>query len=386
MPSVKIDVAPSLLDWIGNTVSFEGVDEGLRSRFRQWKNNEKQPTYAQIESLSRKIHIPLGYFFLKTPPQENMPLFEFRTVKSAPVQKPSRDLMDTYYRMAAIQSWMRDYLLDQGNGRLLLVGSGKHEKKPEEIAALIREAIGIDENWYTQSKDVKASFDRLRELFERSGILVLQNGVVGNSTSRKLSVGEFRAFALIDDYAPLIFINNNDTAGGKLFSLLHEAVHIWLGLHSFFNENSALSFNTSPQETLCNAVAAELLAPNSLFIAEWNKRNNPDLNGKITRTAGRFRCGEITIARRALDNRYISRAQYEQFAAAITGRAKKGGKNSGRADYYKTAVSRYGRYLLFALDNSIREGKTPYTEARRLTGVNHANFARLVTELGGMNE
>jgi hypothetical protein len=62
MPSVKVDVAPSLLEWIGSAVSFEGVDEELRSRFYKWKNNEAQPTYAQIESLSRKIHIPLGYF------------------------------------------------------------------------------------------------------------------------------------------------------------------------------------------------------------------------------------------------------------------------------------------------------------------------------------
>jgi hypothetical protein len=75
-----------------------------------------------------------------------------------------------------------------------------------------------------------------------------------------------------------------------------------------------------------------------------------------------------------LDNRYVSRAQYEQFAAAIAARAKEGGKNSGGGDYYTTAVSRYGRPLLFALDNSIREGKTPYTEAYRLTGANHANF------------
>jgi Zn-dependent peptidase ImmA (M78 family) len=158
------------------------------------------------------------------------------------------------------------------------------KKKPEKIAALIREAIGINENWYMRSPNIKASFDSLRDLFGRSGILVLQNGVVGNNTRRKLSVREFRTFTLIDDYAPLIFINNSDTPGGKLFSLLHEAAHVWLGFHSFFNENSGLSFNISPQETLCNAVSAELLAPNNLFVTEWNKLNNPSLNSKITRT------------------------------------------------------------------------------------------------------
>jgi hypothetical protein len=73
MQSIRVDVAPSILDWIGNVASFEGVDEKLLSHFYRWKTEKEQPTYAQIETLSNKIHIPLGYFFLKTPPQEDLP-------------------------------------------------------------------------------------------------------------------------------------------------------------------------------------------------------------------------------------------------------------------------------------------------------------------------
>jgi hypothetical protein len=66
--SIRVELAPSVLDWIGNIASFDGVDDRLISHFYKWKNREDQPTYAQIETLSNKIHIPLGYFFLKTPP------------------------------------------------------------------------------------------------------------------------------------------------------------------------------------------------------------------------------------------------------------------------------------------------------------------------------
>ena len=383
MPSIRVEVSPSVLDWIGNVASFDGVDKRLLSHFYKWKNDEEQPTYAQIESLSNKIHIPLGYFFLKTPPQENLPLFEFRTVNSTAVSKPSRDLIDTYYHMAAIQNWMRDYLLDQGNERLPFVSSCNHEKKPEIIAALIRNTIGLDKDWYTQSQNNKVSFDRLRELFESIGILILRNGVVGQNNNRKLSVNEFRAFTLIDEYAPLIFINNNDTPGGKLFSLLHEAVHIWLGLHSFYNENSGLSFNISPQETLCNAAAAELLVPNVFFINKWDEVSNLALKNKITYVAKYFKCGEIIIARRALDNNYINRPQYEKIAADVIAGAKNSNKKSGGGDYYTTAISRFGSRLILAMDNSIKEGKTPYTEAFRLTGTNHVTFTNLVSEIRG---
>jgi Zn-dependent peptidase ImmA (M78 family) len=381
--SIKVELAPSVLDWIDNVASFDGVDNRLISHFYKWKNREAQPTYAQIETLSNKIHIPLGYFFLKTPPHENLPIFEFRTVNSTAAPKPSRDLIDTYYQMAAIQNWMRDYLLDQGNGRLSFIGSCKTEKKPEGIAASIRNIIGIAEDWYSQSQDIKASFDKLRELFERSGILILQNGVVGQNNYRKLRVEEFRAFTLIDEYVPLIFINNNDSPGGKLFSLLHEAVHIWLGLHSFFNEDSSLSFSINPMEILCNAVAAELLVPNIFFIDEWNNTHNPSVNNKITYVARHFKCGVITIARRALDNNYINKPQYETFVSDIITKTRNSNKNRGGGDYYNTAISRYGRRLILALDNSVKEGKTPYTEAFRLTGTNRATFANLVSEIRG---
>jgi Zn-dependent peptidase ImmA (M78 family) len=379
--AVRVEVASSIWDWISNVASFEGVDEKVVSHFLKWRNNEEQPTYAQIENLSRKIHIPFGYFFLKTPPQEQFPLLEFRTVNSA-TPKPSRNLIDTYCQMAAIQDWMRDYLLKQGNERLPFVGSCKNDKNPEEIAAVIRANIDMAKDWYIHSPDIKESFNKLRNLFEIAGILILQNGVVGQNNYRRLTIDEFRAFTLIDKHAPLIFINNNDTAGGKLFSLLHESVHIWLGLHSFFNENSNLVFNRSPQETLCNAVAAELLVPNIFFIDKWNNTHKSALNDKITYIAKYFKCGVITIARRALDNNYINQSQYKEFAAGIIAKTQTGNKNSsGGGNYYKTAISRYGEPLVSALNNSIKEGKTLYTEAFRLTGTNRITFARLVSEL-----
>ena len=45
-------------------------------------------------------------------------------------------------------------------------------------------------------------------------------------THRALSIDEFRAFAMVDEWAPLIFINSADTESAKLFSLVHEVAHI----------------------------------------------------------------------------------------------------------------------------------------------------------------
>jgi Zn-dependent peptidase ImmA (M78 family) len=207
--------------------------------------------------------------------------------------------------------------------------------------------------------------------------------VVGQNNFRKLNIDEFRAFTLIDDYAPLIFINNNDAEGGKLFSLLHEVAHIWIGLHSLFNDDFGLAFNVSPVETICNATAAELLVPNAHFIDKWNKRYSIAMNTKLFDLAGYFKCSVVTIARRALDNRYIGQEQYKQIVLETISAARKRNKKTGTGDYYKTAISRYGKYFILALDNSIREGKTSYTEAFRLTNTTRKTFDTLVDEIRG---
>ena len=64
----------------------------------------------------------------------------------------------------------------------------------------------------------------------------MMSGIVGNNTHRPLDVEEFRALSVIDAYAPLIFINSNDSINGRLFSLLHEFSHICIGENSLFND------------------------------------------------------------------------------------------------------------------------------------------------------
>jgi Zn-dependent peptidase ImmA (M78 family) len=286
--------------------------------------------------------------------------------------------------MTAIQDWMRDYLVDAGNEKLGFVGSCKNEKNIEKIAVSIRDTIGLNINWFSQSKNAENSFDILRKYFEEAGILIIKNGIVGQNTHRPLDVNEFRAFTLIDDYAPLVFINNKDI-GGKLFSLLHEITHIWIGLHSFYNDSYGTYFNVSPLETLCNAVAGELLVPNVFFIKEWKKNNNLSLDDTIEKTAQYFKCGKMVIARKAHNNQYITNNQYQKIANEIIANIRKNNQNNrakeSGGDFYNTAISRYGTRFILALTNSINEGKTLHKEAYKLTNTSRDTFDKLVNEV-----
>ena len=120
------------------------------------------------------------------------------------------------------------------------------------------------------------------------------------NTHRALDINEFRAFTMVDDWAPLIFINAADSNGAKLFSLLHELTHIWLGKSDLFNDRQGRSKDVSDIEIICNAVAGELLVPKDVFLENWNERKT-DIYIRIAELARTFRCGEIVIARKAMD-------------------------------------------------------------------------------------
>jgi Zn-dependent peptidase ImmA (M78 family) len=284
--------------------------------------------------------------------------------------------------MTAIQDWMRDYLIDAGNEKLSFVGSCKNEKKVEKIAASIRNTINLDFEWYSNSKNASHSFDILRNYFESVGILIMKNGVVGQNNHRTLDIYEFRAFTLNDEYAPLVFINNNDFEAAKLFSLLHEIVHIWIGLHSFYNDSHGISFNISPRETICNAVAAEILIPAQVFIEKWNNNSNLSISENVENLFRYFKCGKAVILRKAFDNKLITENQYKDFTNEVIEASRlKNEKSKSGGNYYNTMISRFSKRFILALSNSINEGKTLFKEAHRLTGTNRETFNRFINEV-----
>lgn len=66
MPTVKVSVQPAILRWVLDQLSGEYTDNQLRAMITNWIDGTKAPTFNQIEELSQKSHIPLGYFFLKS--------------------------------------------------------------------------------------------------------------------------------------------------------------------------------------------------------------------------------------------------------------------------------------------------------------------------------
>lgn len=384
MAALEIAVQPTVIDWVLQHIRNEHVDHNLIDRLQSWKNGTKKPTFNQLEEASKKTHIPFGYFLLKKPPVEKISMVNYRTIDSTSFHDPSRNLIDTIDQMETIQDWMNEYLQEEGADPLDFVGSLKKPYDVSAISSRIRCALNVDTSWYSEVSTPQDAFRWWRHKLTMLGILVFLSGTVGSNTHRKLDLQEFRGFALIDDYAPLIFINSADTYTGRLFSLIHENVHIWLGDNSLFNRLDWQDGGLRETETVCNAVAADLLVPACEFLHLWD--TSIDLYTCMEDLAKKFHCSKFVIARRALDLDAITKATYKDLTHRFykeflqlkcEGKTKKSG-----GDYYANQKFKLDSRFVEALNASVNAGRTQSTEAYRLTGMNRNTFVKLLSKMG----
>lgn len=388
MASVSVNVNPEIINWILHTVQFENIASSAVDLLHKWQAGEKTPTFRQVENMSKKTNIPLGYFFLDKPPIEECSIMEYRTVDSVSVTEPSRNLMDTVDLMTDIQEWMREYVIENGQEELEYVGSAVGMTDVLLVVKDIRKRLGLNKDWYADRTNMADSFRFIKKRLENIHVLVMMSGIVGNNTHRKLNINEFRAFTLVDQYAPLIFINSCDSDSGKLFSLFHELAHVWVGENSFYNERAGMNSVSQGMEKFCNTVAGEILVPTDFFLEKWNN-DNEEYQSEVERIAKVFKCSRFVVARKALDNGKISQKVYKKVVEELTSRFQEWqerqseNKDSG-GNYYRNLASKIDRNFVTALARSASEGRTQYTEIYRLTNTNRKTFGKLLNEMGGI--
>ncbi|MEM6472285.1 MAG: ImmA/IrrE family metallo-endopeptidase [Planctomycetota bacterium] len=377
MPSVSVN--PVLLEW---AITRSGLPpEQLHERFPKldaWVSGEKSPTFRQLEDFARATMTPFGLMFLDAPPIEEFQIPDFRTRDDKPIGTFSPNLIDTLQTMQRRQAWMREWLLEQGAEPLEIVGSLSTQRNVQSAAQRIRQDLDLDVNWAGGLRSWEIALQTLRGAAERTGVIVFSNSVVGMNNSRPLDPEEFRGFVLCDDYAPVVFLNDADTKSARIFTLVHELAHVWIGQDAVFNLDSLLPAKEA-SERFCNRVAAEFLVPTDQMKSVWDevKRSNQrfGLLGK------QFKVSPLVVARRALDLRFISRLEFFEFYnedqrrwQKIRSERRKDKSTSG--NFYNTEGARLGHRFASALVRATREGRATYQEAYRLTGMKSQTFRR----------
>jgi len=344
-----------------------------------WVRGERQPTLKQLEKLAMATRTPFGYLFLAAPPEERLPVPDFRTVWGASQASPSPDLLDTLYTMQRRQEWLRECLIESDVEPLLFAGSARLTDGPASVGREMRRALGLDDGWAAGVSTWQDAVRELRRAIEHVGVMAVINGVVGNNTSRKLSVEEFRGFALTDPYAPLIFVNGADAKSAQMFTLAHELAHIWLGTEGV-SGFASLFPGGSEVEDWCNAAAAELLVPSEELTPRWQEvKRGPRPFETLARA---FKVSPVVAARRALDLDLVDRDAFRDFYKRYVKRDLATGASSTGGDFYNNQNTRVGELFASHVLRAAMEGRIGFKEAYDLTGLRGGTFQRYARRLG----
>lgn len=363
----RVTINPELLRWACERSRLDTIE--LEKRFpklAEWETGEPLPTLKQLEKFARATHVPIGYLFLPTPPDEPLPIPDFRTLKGRAITRPSPNLLDMLYVCQERQSWYREFMQVHRLPGPTFVGSVTTKSAPADVAQTMRETLDFD---LDSRRDCPTWAEALRRFIAQSdqaGILVMVSGVVQNNNRRHLDPDEFRGFAMADELAPLVFINGADTkAAQQMFTLAHELAHVWLGA-SALSDATPVNVPSQHVESWCNQVAAELLVPLKVLRAEL--QSGEPLDQTLPRLARRFKVSALVILRRLLDVDWLSRATFSAAYADELRRLADTAKGSG-GNFYLTTAVRVSRRFALSLIESTLEGQTLYRDAFRMLGI-----------------
>lgn len=370
----RINIDPTILSWAversgGDVVKY--AEEN--SKFDNWMKGNKLPTLNELQEFAKKFYVPFGYLFLSEPPKETESIPMFRRTANKKIGLNIRDEVDV---LEERQDWLTGYLKEQNFDRLDYVGIYNAESDVNDICVKISTILHFPVNWAFEHQTVDKALNYLTQTIEDKGVIVSFNSVVGFNNTRPIGVSDCRGFALVNDYAPFIYINSKDAKSAQIFTLIHEFAHVLTGYSAGIGDEDVK--NTSKLERLCDQVAAAFLVNEKLLKDEWRKvGENYEVLSK------RFKVSRFVIARRLKDTGMIDEQHYyalytKWMEEPLPAKAE---KKSDGGQFYASAIKKCSRTFLIHLNNAVSSFKIQNMDAYRLTGMKGDTFRQVISKI-----
>lgn len=349
-----------------------------------------QVSYSTAKKIAAATYTPLAFLYLSDPPVTELPIQDFRRPRSVVGQQMGSNLRRVLIEAMAKQEWYREYLVEAGAKPLPFVGCITTDLPPTKAAQTIRGLIPLNMELKSNEPNIGSALNILTEALEAQGILISRSGIVGNNTRRELSADEFRGFSLSDTFAPLIFVNSADWPSAQLFTVMHELVHICLGISALDNadglpNNSTNRGSLSRTESFCNRVAGELLLPEAELLSLVKLYSFEKLKTRLNISGPvlliRLKETGLIDAKEFYTRYEKEREEFESRRAIAESRRAREEKQRG--NFYNSEILRVGRRFASSLIESTLEGRTTYREALFLLNLKTIQtFNKLASKIG----
>jgi Zn-dependent peptidase ImmA (M78 family) len=391
MPAVN----PKILVWARETAGFtvsqaaaaigikDGKSQTAIDKLASLESGETTPSRPQLLKMAQKYRRPLLTFYLDAPPRRGDRGEDFRSVPDRQAAPEAR--VDALVRdIRARQATVRDFILeDETRRKLAFIGSAKMADGAKPVLNSIQSTLQLNAEAYRNQPSPEKAFAYLRSKAESVGIFVLLIGNLG-SHHTNISVEAFRGFALADDVAPFVVINDQDAPTAWSFTLLHEIVHLWLGKTGVSGRSHDMQI-----EKFCNDVAARFLLPaDELPNAKVTLADTEQTAiSKIDQFATERHLSRSMVAYSLLRAGMMTEETWKTITAWFFAQwsksrdAKRDRKKDRKGpNYYVVKRHRLGRALLELVSRGIDEGSLTPTRASKVLGVKPRSVAPLLSD------
>jgi transcriptional regulator with XRE-family HTH domain len=276
-----VPITAEVLDWAldESGLTPEALAEELgepATLVAAWRRGEAVPTAKEFRALAKALHRPEAFFFLSRPPQQHDVPAAFHSAVRAQSGRSftSRDVAAV--RAARRAQQVSTWLVDRGRrpaATLLRVNAFD----PVDTAGRgLRRWLGREGSPGSMGVGVNLARSTRADL-ENRGLMVLHMPMGGD---------EWRGFSLQSPATPVIVVNTRYNDRSRVFTYLHELVHLSAG-----TESICAVYANEDLERWCDQVASAALMPVDEvrdFVRDTMRLRKVDTLDDVRRVAGAF--------------------------------------------------------------------------------------------------
>ncbi len=360
---IEAAIKPELLLWARESAGLD-IEEAARKiqvkpeRLECWEQGERRPTVKQLRKLGGVYKRPLAIFFLSKPPKKFQAMHDFRRLPGEVAGIASPQLRVEIRRARYRRQVAIDLFALRGQSPPVFKTRARLSEDPEAVAARARKLLGVTTEMQTKAKNGYDALNLWRAALEDQGILVFQ--------ARNVDVAEMRGFSITEDSLPVVVANIKDAPRGRVFTLLHEFVHLMLREEGLcdLSEHASVPPQERKVEIFCNHVTGAILIPRESLLAEGYVREhgrNPIWEDhELAALARKYEVSREAMLRRLLVLDQTTQAFYkvkrQEFIDAYRDHAEKKKEREGFAPPDRVAVAAAGPgFVRLVLDSYYNE-------------------------------
>ncbi|PIR00205.1 MAG: peptidase [Nitrospinae bacterium CG11_big_fil_rev_8_21_14_0_20_45_15] len=389
MPKIN----PQILKWARETAGLT-IEEAVKKivlngtkdttateRLTKLESGETEPTRSLLLKMAKQYHRPLITFYMSSPPRQGDRGQDFRTLSGLASNKANAWLDTLIRNVQARQGVLQAALEDEEESDTLqFIGSMKMEDGVPAVLESIQNTIHFNLSEFCSQRSPIEAFTLLREKVEAIGVFVLLMGDLG-SHHTKIDPEIFRGFALANNIAPFVIINDQDSRAAWSFTLLHELTHLWLGQTGVSGARPEKEI-----EKFCNDVASEFLLPSNELITIERGQSYEEIYLYINHFANSRNLSNSMVAYKLFRRGQIDKAIWSRLNEAFqklwfesqTNKKNKNKDRTGGPDYYIVRRQRVGTALINHVQRMMSGGILTTTKAGKILGVKAQNVHSLI--------